>query len=92
MVQIINHADDHEQIKAARLFLEQRGLLVMDLRLAPYPIDPTAPDPESFSSSYHPNFEVGCAGQPLGYLPLRVVWIIAISMMAFGIGIANRIS
>lgn len=94
MVQITNHADDHEQIKAARFFLEQRGLLVMDLRLAPHPFDPTAPDPESFPSSYpaNPQFEVGRNGQPLGYLPLHVVWVIAIGMMVFGIGIANRLS
>ncbi len=90
----MNVTNDDEQIKSARQFLESRGLCVMDLRAAPHAIDPSAPELPVSESPYiynHKNqFEVGPDGQPIGYLPIRLVWLIAVGMIAFGIGIANR--
>lgn len=86
--------DDDQQIKSARQFLESRGLCVMDLRAAPHSVDMTSPEAPAAESSYiynHKNkFEVGPDGQPIGYLPIRLVWLISAGMIIFGIGLANR--
>lgn len=95
-IKTINNNDDHDEILIARRFLESKGICVMDLRSAPTPIDTTALDDEILSKPEYPatpaKFVVGPNGDPIGYLPMRIVWIIAIGMMLFGIGIANRMS
>lgn len=96
-IKTFNNYDDHEEIKKARRFLESRGLCVMDLRSAPHPIDTTSIDEED-TLPINPvelvvpaKFSVGQNGEPIGYLPLKVVWVIAAGMTLFGFSIANKL-
>ncbi len=94
-IKATNINDDIDEIVKARRFIESRGLCVMDLRLSPTPIDPTAIDDELPSKPDYlatpAKFVVGPSGEPIGYLPMRIVWVIAVGMTLFGIGIANRL-